>query len=125
MAKKKEKKADKKKSGKPAKKKEVKLEKKVSKPEKKKDKRDDEIVRLARAFNTVQAHVWEQALTDAGIRCKVVGDYLDAGLGDMPGFRSEIWVHKDDVERAKKIIEQHPHDAIARKDDVEEEEDEA
>jgi hypothetical protein len=64
----------------------------------------DDIVRLATAPNPAQAHIWEQALTQAGVRCKVVGDYLDAGLGDIPGMRAEIWVRRDDVTRAEGVL---------------------
>jgi len=38
------------------------------------------------------------------VRCKVVGDYLDAGLGDIPGMQSELWVHRDDVTRAEEVL---------------------
>jgi hypothetical protein len=65
---------------------------------------DDDIVRLATASNPFQAHVWEQALKQEGIRCKVVGDYLDAAVGDIPGVRAEVWVYRDDLERAQAII---------------------
>ena len=78
------------------------------------EKHPDDIVRLAKAFNPVQAHVWEQALTAEGIRCRVVGDYLGAGIGDIPGLRSEIWVHQDDAERAKEILAKLSADAVAR-----------
>ena len=64
----------------------------------------DDIVRLATAPNPVQAHLWEQALRQAGVRCKVVGDYLDAGIGDIPGMRAEIWVHRDDVARGEAVL---------------------
>ena len=64
----------------------------------------DDIVRLATAPNPAQAHIWEQALRQAGVRCKVVGDYLDAGIGDIPGVRAEIWVHRDDVARAEDVL---------------------
>jgi hypothetical protein len=66
----------------------------------------DEIVRVATAPNPPVAHIWEQALKDEGIRCKIVGDYLDAGLGNIPGMRAEVWVHKEDAERAEAIIRQ-------------------
>jgi hypothetical protein len=66
----------------------------------------DEIVRLATAANPLQAHIWEQALKEAGIRCKVVGDFLDAGLGDIPGVSPELWVHRDDLARAGEILRQ-------------------
>ena len=64
----------------------------------------DDVVRLATAQNPMQAHLWEQALRQAGIRCKVVGDYLDAGIGDIPGVRAEVWVHRDDLARAEAIL---------------------
>jgi Putative prokaryotic signal transducing protein len=66
----------------------------------------EDIVRLATAANPVQAHIWEQALQEAGIRCKVVGDFLDAGLGDIPGVSPELWVHRDDLARAEEILRQ-------------------
>jgi hypothetical protein len=65
----------------------------------------DNIVRLATARNPFQAHTWEQALREEGIPCKVVGDYLDAGLGDISGLLPEIWVHHDDMARAEKVLE--------------------
>jgi len=64
----------------------------------------DDIVRLATAENSVQAHIWEQALMDGGIRVQVVGDYLEAGFGNLQGTTPELWVHRDDVERAKAIL---------------------
>jgi hypothetical protein len=67
---------------------------------------EDDVVRLATARNPFQAHAWEQALRQEGIACKVVGDYLDAGIGDISGFLPEIWVHRDDVARAEKILEE-------------------
>jgi hypothetical protein len=65
---------------------------------------NEEIVRLATATNPAQAHIWEQALLDADIRCQVVGDYLDAGIGDVPGMQAELWVRKEDLARAEEII---------------------
>jgi len=66
----------------------------------------DDIVRLARAVNPLEAHIWEQALKEAGIRCKVVGDFLDAGVGDIPGVSAEVWVHRDDLARAEEVLRQ-------------------
>jgi hypothetical protein len=68
---------------------------------------NDEIVCLATASNPQEAHTWRQALEDEGIRCQVVGDYLDAGVGDIPGFRAELWVHREDVEKARTLLEAH------------------
>jgi hypothetical protein len=67
----------------------------------------DDIVRLTTANNPAEAHLWCEALQEEGIRCRVVGDYLEAGLGDIPGIRAEVWVHRDDVERAQAILAAH------------------
>jgi hypothetical protein len=64
----------------------------------------DDIVRLARAVNPLEAHIWQQALEEEGIHCKVVGDYLDAAIGDIPGAQAEVWVHRDDVARAEEVL---------------------
>ena len=66
----------------------------------------DDIVRLTTAQNPLQAHIWQQALEEAGIRCKVVGDFLDAGVGDIPGLCAEVWVHRDDLARAEAVLRQ-------------------
>lgn len=65
---------------------------------------DDEIVRLVTAPNPAEAHIWEQALRDEGIDAKVVGDFLDAGLGDIPGMTAELWVRRGDAARAAVIL---------------------
>ena len=65
-----------------------------------------EVVRLATAANPVEAHIWEEALLEEGIECKVVGDYLDSGIGDLPAIGPEVWVHRDDLARAKEILRQ-------------------
>jgi hypothetical protein len=67
----------------------------------------DDIVRLASAANPQEAHVWQQALADEGIRSQVVGDYLDASFGDIPGLKPELWVHRADFERAQAILQSH------------------
>jgi hypothetical protein len=64
----------------------------------------DDVVRLATAPNPAQAHIWQQALEAEGIRSQVVGDYLDAGVGDIPGMTAEIWVHRDDLARAEEVL---------------------
>jgi hypothetical protein len=65
----------------------------------------DDVVRLATARNPFEAHAWEQALRDEDIYCKVVGDYLDAGIGDISGVLPEIWVRADDLKRAEIVLE--------------------
>ena len=65
-----------------------------------------EIIRLAAAANPFQAHIWQQALQQEGIRCQVLGDYLDAGIGDIPGVGAEVWVEAADLARAEAILDQ-------------------
>jgi hypothetical protein len=69
----------------------------------------NDVVRLATAANPVEAHIWKQALTEEGIQCKVVGDYLDASIGDIPGLAPEVWVHRDDLARAEEILRRGKH----------------
>lgn len=64
-----------------------------------------DVVRLATASTPVEAHLMEQALRAEGIECKVVGDYLDAGFGDVPGVQPEVWVHKEDLAAATAVLE--------------------
>jgi hypothetical protein len=64
----------------------------------------DDIVRLATAANAFQAHIWQQALEEEGIESKVVGDFMDAGIGDIPGLSAEVWVHRNDLARAQEVL---------------------
>jgi hypothetical protein len=66
-----------------------------------------DLVRLATAVNPFEAHIWQQALQEEGIRCQVLGDYLDAGVGDIPGIEAEVWVDAADLDRAEAILRQH------------------
>jgi hypothetical protein len=81
----------------------------------------DEIVRLATAPNPPVANIWAQALKEEGIRCKIVGDYLETGLGNIPGMRAEIWVHKEDAERAQAIISDLEKENAAESTDIDDE----
>lgn len=65
-----------------------------------------DVVRLAQASTPQEAHIWRQALETEGIEAKVVGDYLDAGLGDISSLRAEVWVHRDDLARAEEVLRQ-------------------
>ena len=71
------------------------------------DEEHDDIVRLATAANPMQAHIWEQALAEEGIRAKVVGDFLDSGVGDIPGLRAEVWVRRHDLARLTQGVRWH------------------
>ncbi len=64
----------------------------------------EEVIRLVTAPNPAQAHIWEEALRAEGIRCKVVGDYLNASFGNIPGLLPEIWVHQQDQARAEEVL---------------------
>ena len=66
-----------------------------------------EMARLAEAANSFQAHIWQQALQDEGIRCQVLGDDLYAGIGGIPGIGAEVWVEAADLARAEAILDQH------------------
>jgi hypothetical protein len=80
----------------------------------------DDIVRLRTAPNPPIAHIWEQTLAEAGIRSTVVGDYLGAGVGNLPGMQAELWVHRDDVQRAEEVLQQmHPAEPDATPEDAE------
>lgn len=68
-----------------------------------------DIVCLVTAANPPQAHIWAQALENQGIEARVVGDYLDAGIGDIPGSRAEVWVHREDVARAETVLKSREH----------------
>jgi hypothetical protein len=81
----------------------------------------DEIVRLATAPNPPVASIWSEALKEEGIRCKVVGDYLEAGIGNISGMLPEIWVHKEDAERAQGIISRLEKENAEESDDDEDE----
>jgi hypothetical protein len=66
-----------------------------------------DVVRLASAANPTLAHIWQQALEQEGIRCQVLGDYLNAGFGDIPGLSAEVWVETADLARAEAILREH------------------
>jgi hypothetical protein len=70
---------------------------------------DDDVVRLITASNPAQAHVVEQALRAEGISCRVVGDYLGASFGNLPGLQPEIWVHQRDRARAEEVLRDLPN----------------
>jgi hypothetical protein len=63
------------------------------------------IIRLATARDPQEAHLWRQALEDAGIRCQVVGEYLGSFGIAPPGHPvPEVWVLEEDVGRASQVV---------------------
>jgi hypothetical protein len=67
----------------------------------------DDIVHLANARNPIEANIWRQALEDEGISCTVVGDLLEAGVGDVGSLTPEVWVHAHDLEKARAFLAAH------------------
>lgn len=64
----------------------------------------EEVVKLATG-TMVQIEVWQQALLDAGVQSKVVGNDLTGGLGSaFPGGTNELWVRKADVPQAEAAL---------------------
>ncbi len=80
--------------------------------------RPEDAVRLATANNAFQAHIWQQALEKEGIEAFVMGDYLEAGLGDIPGLNAELWVPRNDLARAQEILRQ-GQEQVSREPDEE------
>jgi hypothetical protein len=70
----------------------------------------DEIVRLTTTDTALQAHVLCDALQEEGVRCRAVGDYIETGgLAHLPSTPAEVWVHRDDLEKAQAILAAHRH----------------
>jgi hypothetical protein len=72
-----------------------------------------EAVRLVTAPNPAQAHIWEQVLRAAGVQCQIVGDYLGAGIGNIPGLQPEIWVQRRNLAKARQALELSEADTTA------------
>jgi len=66
-----------------------------------------DMVRLTTANNPIEAHILEQALQQEGIHCQVLGDFLEGGIGNIPGISAELWVEPADVTRTEAIIRDH------------------
>lgn len=65
-----------------------------------------EVVRLVAVEDTQEAFALKTALESEGIECQVVGDLLDASLGTLKTIPAEVWVHRADLERAQKLLEE-------------------
>jgi hypothetical protein len=63
----------------------------------------EEVVMLA-SGETVQVELWRVALAGAGIDGRVVGGALDAGLGTGIPASVELWVRREDAERAAAVL---------------------
>lgn len=63
----------------------------------------DDVVKVADG-PLVQVEIWKQALADAGIEGRVVGEQLAAGLGSALPDSVELWVNRSDEARAAAAI---------------------
>jgi hypothetical protein len=66
----------------------------------------NDVVCLAKALTSPEAHLVQQKLDEAGIDSNVVGDYADVAFGETPPGESEIWVHRKDLAAAERILKQ-------------------
>jgi len=65
---------------------------------------NDNVVSLSTAPNPALAHIWANALREEGIPCHVVGDFLDAGIGDISGVLPQIWIERQDLTHAQGVL---------------------
>lgn len=70
----------------------------------------------------VEIELFKQALADAGIEARAMGESLDASLGTALINSVELWVHRSDAGRAREIIDE-MEEARARHASEEEEAD--
>jgi hypothetical protein len=70
-----------------------------------------DVVLLVTAPSAAEAHIWQQALLDEDIPCDVVGDYLDMGFVGHPRQTAELWVDRENVDRAWAVLEAGQHAA--------------
>ena len=68
---------------------------------------DSDIVEIYSAANAIEAHTIANALEAAGIKARVVGEYLGMAAGDLPlgqPIAPRIWVRKEDEARARELL---------------------
>jgi len=64
----------------------------------------EDVVRIA-SGGLVQIEMYQQALGDAGIESRVVGDDLEGSLGSALQNSIELYVKQADFVRAEKLLE--------------------
>ncbi len=70
---------------------------------------NDEIIEVYCAENEADARMIQAALTEAGIACRVVGQFLTGAIGEIPaGVAASpgVWVPADQAQKARKIIDE-------------------
>jgi len=65
-----------------------------------------EVVRLATALTSAEAHLLQQKLEEEGINGTVVGDYAEVAFGETPVYVAEVWVRREDLPAAKRILDE-------------------
>lgn len=60
----------------------------------------------------VAAEAYQNALEEAGIESKVVGDALLSSFGSAIPNSIEIWVHQKDAEKAVAVIEKYEEERV-------------
>lgn len=62
-----------------------------------------DVVRVA-SGSMVQVELWQAALTEAGVKSRVVGTELSAGIGSVLPGSIELWVSRADLDKAEAAI---------------------
>ena len=65
----------------------------------------DEVVKIA-SGELVQIEMYQQALQDAGIESRVVGDALEGSFGTALQNSIELYVKQSEFARAEKLLEE-------------------
>ena len=69
--------------------------------------RESSVVEVYASADGHEAHLLKNALEDAGIQARVVGDQLQSAGGELPlgwTIAPRIWVAQADEERARQVI---------------------
>src|SRR5271165_2023872 len=77
----------------------------------------DKVVSLSTAPNPALAHIWANALREEGIPCHVVGDFLDAGLGDISGVQPQIWIDRQDMPHGRAVLQRCQQSVVDTRDE--------
>jgi hypothetical protein len=70
--------------------------------------RDEQLVEVYAARDSMEAHFVRTLLEDDGIDARVVGEGLTFAIGDLPlGLPTSprVWVRDEDAERARELID--------------------
>jgi len=70
---------------------------------------DSNIIEIYSAANAIEAHAMANALEAAGVKARVVGDYLGMAAGGLPlgqPIAPSVWVLKEEEARARELIKQ-------------------